>query len=165
MQDGKREQVNESNVIELANYQGKSGLEEFRQQARREELARIVGKLGAMFRDLHNEVVIDRERALAMISEYSGILESICGEINEIRDYDLGGKLNSLAEKLERGLSFLCGYLTVVGVSCEGSENTWVLDRAEIRSAVYRTWQTARLVGEALKDPREVSEIGLSEAA
>src|SRR5690606_38483189 len=100
---------------------------EERQRAQRKELYGIATSVREMFRTLSDELVLDRERSLALIAEYTGILTDYSSQVNRIRESRLGQGLDSLVEKLEQGLEFLIGFFT----AHEPTRAMWHLDRTE----------------------------------
>jgi hypothetical protein len=75
-----------------------------------------------MLDKLDCELKVDRERAVSLLAEYSGLLEIAVEDISRIREIDerFGGsgrqlpRVAKLSEKLEKGLAYLLGIFSVV---------------------------------------------------
>lgn len=111
-----------------------------RQRMKRQELRDIASSLRQMFRDLSNELVLDRERSLALVAEYGGMLTDLAGRINHLREGKLGYGLDVMAEKLEQGVSYLIGFFA----AHQPCRSTWRMDRTEIRGNLQKVWPIVR---------------------
>ena len=111
-----------------------------------------------MFRALSNELVLDRERSLALIAEYTGILNDLSSRVNMVREGSLGQGLDPLAAKLEQGIEFLIGFFMVH----EPTRETWCLDRTEIKANLQKVWPTVRQIEDRFSRrselPTDISE-------
>jgi hypothetical protein len=75
-----------------------------------------------MLDKLDCELKVDRERAVSLLAEYSGLLEIAVEDISRIREIDerFGGsgrrlpRVAKLSENLEKGLAYLLGIFSVV---------------------------------------------------
>ena len=93
-----------------------------RTSEQRERLAELAQKLSVMLDKLDCELKVDRERAVSLLAEYSGLLEIAVEDISRIREIDerFGGsarrlpRVAKLSEKLEKGLAYLLGIFSVV---------------------------------------------------
>lgn len=129
-----------------------------RKCAQREELHGIATKLDGMFQSLSNELLLDRERALALMAEYTGLFDDLVSQINAIRDGGIGKGLEELAERLEQGLQFLIGCFT----AHQPTRKTWRLDRTEIKGNIQKVWPTLSEINFWFSS-RETKSIDISE--
>lgn len=96
---------------------------EHRTKEQRERLLKRALEVAEMLDRLDGQLRVDREQAVSMLAEYSGLLELVVEDIRQIRDMDegFGGsaggqpKLAGLALQLERGISYLLGIFSVIG--------------------------------------------------
>ena len=117
-----------------------------RQRAGRKELRDIASSLRQMFRDLSNELVLDRERSLALVAEYRGILTDYAGRISRIREGKLGYGTDVMAEKLEKGVHYLIGFFA----AHQPCRSSWRLDRTEIKGNLQKVWPIVRQIEERI---------------
>lgn len=127
-----------------------------RAREQQERLAKVAQDLAEMLDTLDVALKGDRERAMPLVAEYCGLLEAAMEDIGCIREIDetFGGRdrwiprVASLAEKLEKGLSYLQGMFSVVSSGDDLSAFSWKL--------VERDVQTVLGISQAI-----VGEIGL----
>ena len=87
------------------------------------------------------ELKVDRERAIAMLAECTGLLEIAVEDIGRIREVDetfgKGGRrvprVAKLAEKLEKGLAYLLGIFSVVTAGENLSPYNWKLVERDVQ--------------------------------
>ncbi len=95
---------------------------ELRNQEQRERLVRRAKEVAEMLDRLDGLLSVDRERAVSMLAEQTGLLELVVEDIRSIRDIDESfGSLSRRqpeiarqAVKLERGVAYLLGIFSVV---------------------------------------------------
>ncbi len=141
MQQHKQQNEDDFDTVNLFENVSRLACHELR-TAKRQELRVIASQLREMFRTLSNELVLDRERSLALIAEYTGILTDFSSQINAVREGRLGQGLDPLAKTLEQGVEFLIGFFTVH----EPVRETWCLDRTEIKGNLNKVWPTVRKI-------------------
>jgi len=109
-------------VVDLFDNRAAKRASAFRTVEQRERLAEVAQKLSVMLDKLDCELKVDRERAVSLLAEYSGLLEIAVEDISRIREIDerFGGsgrrlpRIAKLSEKLEKGLAYLLGIFSVV---------------------------------------------------
>jgi hypothetical protein len=127
----------------------------------RDQLAELAQKLSGMLDRLDVELKVDRERAIALLAEYSGLLEIAVEDISRIREIDENfgghgrqvGRVATLSLKLEKGLAYLLGIFSVISSGDNLSPYNWKL--------VERDVQMVLGVSRAIEDellPRELKE-------
>jgi hypothetical protein len=87
------------------------------------------------------ELKVDRERAIALLCEYSGFLEIAVEDISRIREIDENfggrgrqvGRVATLALKLEKGLAYLLGIFSVVSSGDNLSPYNWKLVERDVQ--------------------------------
>lgn len=122
-----------------------------RTREQRERLSRLAKEVAEMLDALDGALKVDRERAISLIAEYCGLLEVVVEDLACIRDIDetFGGRgrmvprIASLAEKLERGLSYLLGMFSVASSGENLSPLNWKL----IERDVQKVLGTAQSIG------------------
>lgn len=100
-------------VVDLFSKDGPSLTAEWRGVEQRERLGKLADTLATLLDRLDIELKVDRERAIAMLAECTGLLEIAVQDIGRIREvdetFDKGGRrmprIATLAEKLEKGLA------------------------------------------------------------
>ena len=109
-------------VVDLFENQVPKRASAFRTSEQRERLVELAQRLSEMLDKLDCELKIDRERAVSLLAEYSGLLEIAVEDISRIREIDerFGGsgrrlpRVAKLSENLEKGLAYLLGIFSVV---------------------------------------------------
>jgi hypothetical protein len=112
-----------------------------RTSEQRERLAELAQKLSVMLDKLDCELKVDRERAVSLLAEYSGLLEIAIEDISRIREVDekFGGKgrrtprVATLTEKLEKGLAYLLGMFSVVSAGEDLPPYNWKLLERDVQ--------------------------------
>jgi hypothetical protein len=112
-----------------------------RTSEQRERIAELAQKLSEMLDKLDVELKVDRERAVALLAEYSGLLEIAVEDISRIREIDetFGAKgrqtprVAALAAKLEKGLAYLLGIFSVVSTGENLSPYNWKLVERDVQ--------------------------------
>lgn len=128
-------------VVDLFENQAPQGTARLRAGAQRETLAALAAKLTDMLDKLDCELKVDRERAVSLLAEYSGLLEIAVEDISRIREIDdkFGGnarrtpRVAKLAEKLEKGLAYLLGIFSVVSSGDNLSPYSWKLVERDVQ--------------------------------
>src|SRR3989304_4441671 len=123
----------------------------------RERRAGLAARLADMLDQLDVELKVDRERAVSLLAEYTGLLELTVEDISRIRDIDekFGGhgrkvpRLAKLAEDLEKGLAYLLGIFSVVAVGDSLSPYNWKL----VERDVQKVLGVSRAIGDELAPP------------
>ena len=131
-----------------------------RRQEKLYELRDLSLVLREMFRDLSHELLMDREKALALVAEYRGMFDEMTTQLNQIRGGELGDGLDCLADKLEQGLNYLVSVFTAFEPS---PPRAWPLDRTTLKVTVQGVWPTVRTLIKRL--PTRQEEIVLPKAA
>lgn len=109
-------------VINLFESKVAGNASELRTTEQRERLLRRAREVVEMLDRVDGQLSVDRERAVAMLAEYTGLLELVVEDIRSIRDIDESFGAGSprrphiarLALALERGLAYLVGIFSVV---------------------------------------------------
>ena len=117
---------------------------ELRTQQQRERLVERAKEVAEMLDRLDGLLRVDREQAVTMLTEYSGLLELVVEDIRSIRDIDedFGGRsprqmvFANQALKLERGISFLLGIFSVVNSSEELPVYNWKLVNRDVQEVL-----------------------------
>jgi hypothetical protein len=114
------------------------------------QLAQMLDKLDAVLR-------VDREQAISLLAEYSGLLELAVEDVSRVRDIDesFGGKgrrvprVAKLAEKLEKGMAYLVGIFSVAGSGENLSTYNWKLIQRDVQEVLG----IAQMIGGELAPP------------
>lgn len=117
---------------------------ELRTQAQRERLVERAKEVAEMLDRLDGLLRVDREQAISLLTEYSGLLELIVEDIRSIRDIDeeFGGRtprelvIANQALKLERGLAYLLGIFSVVSSGEELPVYNWKLVHRDVQEVL-----------------------------
>ncbi len=117
---------------------------ELRTQAQRERLVERAKEVAEMLDRLDGLLRVDREQAISLLTEYSGLLELVVEDIRSIRDIDeeFGGRtprqlmFASQALKLERGLAYLLGIFSVVSSGEEMPVYNWKLVHRDVQEVL-----------------------------
>lgn len=104
---------------------------------------------------------VDRERAISLLAEYSGLLEIAVQDISRIgkstEDLVLPGvallRIAALAENLEKGLAYLLGIFSVVSSGDNLSPYNWKLVERDVQMVLG----IARAIGDEVR-PQELKE-------
>ena len=151
------------NVVDLFKSDAPQKEAALRACGQRERLGVIACELAAMLDRLDIELKVDRETALSMLAEYTGLIEIAVMDLGRIRELDdkFGGqgrrvpRIAKLAEKLEKELAYLLGVFSVASSGEPLSPFSWKL--------IERDVQTVLGVSRAIED--EVSIPPFREAA
>ena len=112
-----------------------------RTDEQRDRLAELAQKMSTMLDKLDVVLKVDRERAIGLLAEYSGLLELAFEDISRIRDIDegFGGRgrkrprIATLASNLEKGLVYLLGMFSVVIAGETLSPYNWKLVERDVQ--------------------------------
>ena len=132
---------------------------ELRTQAQRDRLVERAKEVAEMLDRLDGLLRVDREQAISLLTEYSGLLELVVEDIRSIRDIDedFGGRtprqlvFAGHALKLERGLAYLLGIFSVVSSGEEMPVYNWKL--------VHRDVQEVLGISQSLRDTESRPEL------
>lgn len=130
-----------------------------RLQEQTERLTMRAKEVAGMLDRLDGQLSVDREQAVAMLAEYTGLLELVLEDIRIIRDIDetFGGNsrrrspLAQLSLQLERGLAYLLGIFSVVTSGEELPVYNWTLVQRDVQEVL----DTSRLVLERAESEDE----------
>lgn len=154
-------QTNNQECVNIFQKEKMTQSDQHRIQAQKEQTVGHAQEVAAMLGEVDAELSVDRERAAAMLAEYSGLLELVLEDIRQIRDIDesFGGgrrnsKLASLALKFERGIAYLVGMFSVVSSGEELPDYNWRLVQRDVQEVA----ETANRITEEFSD----SEIKLA---
>lgn len=114
---------------------------ELRTREQQERLSKLAKELAEMLDTLDVVLKTDRERAVPLLAEYCGLLEVAVQDIACIREIDekFGGRgrrippVAGLAEKLEKGLSYLLGMFSVASSGENLSPFNWKLIERDVQ--------------------------------
>jgi hypothetical protein len=128
-------------VINLFENQAPKRASAFRASEQRERLADLARRLSEMLDKLDCELKVDRERAVSLLAEYSGLLEIAVEDISRIREIDekFGGdarripRVAKLSENLEKGLAYLLGIFSVVSSAETLPAYNWKLVERDVQ--------------------------------
>jgi len=132
-----------------------------RTNEQRERLAELAQKLSTMLYKLDVVLKVDRERAIALLAEYSGLLEIAVEDISRIREVDerFGAtgrqtpRIAALAANLEKGLAYLLGIFSVVSSDDNLSPYNWKLVERDVQMVLG----ISRAIGDEVT-PQELKE-------
>lgn len=136
-----RERKPKGEVIDLFENQAPKRASGLRKDEQRERLADLARRLSEMLDKLDAVLKVDRERAVALLAEYSGLLEVAVEDISCIREIDetFGGRgrrvprIAALSEKLEKGLAYLVGMFSVVSSGERLPAYSWKLIERDVQ--------------------------------
>jgi hypothetical protein len=128
-----------------------------RRSRQRELLAELARQLSEMLDKLDAVLRVDREAAISLLAEYSGLLEMALEDVSRIRDIDetFGGKgrriprIAKLAEKLEKGTAYLVGIFSVAGSGENLSAYNWKLIQRDVQDVLG----ISQMIGDELSPP------------
>jgi len=128
-------------VVNLFNAKLASEAGGLRGQEQRQRLLGRAAEVATMLDRLDGQLTVDRERAIAMLAEYTGLLELVVEDIRLIRDIDenFGGSakrpslLARLALQLEQGIAYLLGMFSVVSSGEELPVYNWRLVERDVQ--------------------------------
>jgi hypothetical protein len=131
-------------VVNLFENQAPKRGSAFRASEQRERLADLARRLSEMLDKLDCELKVDRERAVSLLAEYSGLLEIAVEDISRIREIDerFGGserrlpRIAKLSEKLEKGLAYLLGIFSVVSSGEDLPAYNWKLVERDVQTVL-----------------------------
>ena len=115
-----------------------------RLQEQTERLSERAKEVAEMLDRLDGQLSVDREQAVAMLAEYTGLLELVLEDIRVIRDIDesFGGcsrrrsPIAQLSLQLERGLAYLLGIFSVVSSGEELPVYNWTLVQRDVQEVL-----------------------------
>lgn len=107
-------------------------------------LAMRAKEVAVMLDRLDGQLSVDREQAVAMLAEYTGLLELVLEDIRVVRDIDetFGGSsrrrspLAQLSLQLERGLAYLLGIFSVVTSGEKLPDYNWTLVQRDVQEVL-----------------------------
>lgn len=128
-------------VVNLFEDRGPTRASSLRTDEQRGRLAELAQKLSTMLDKLDVVLKVDRERAIALLAEYSGLLEIAVEDISRVREIDerFGAtgrrtpRIAALAENLEKGLAYLLGIFSVVSSGDNLSPYNWKLVERDVQ--------------------------------
>jgi hypothetical protein len=131
-------------VVNLFDNETPRRAQAFRRDEQRELLADLARKLSAMLDKLDCELKVDRERAVSLLAEYSGLLEIAVEDISRIREIDerFGGsarrlpRIAKLSENLEKGLAYLLGIFSVISAGEDLPAYNWKLVERDVQTVL-----------------------------
>ena len=131
-------------VIDLFRSRAPRGASTLRKRSQRQMLAELSQKLANMLDSLDAVLKVDRERAVSLLAEYSGLLEIAVENISRIRDIDesFGSKgrrmpkIALLADKLEKGVAYLVGICSAAGCGENLSPYNFKLIERDVQSVL-----------------------------
>lgn len=149
--------VPQCDVVDLFGKQAPSEAAALRAVEQRERLGKLAGDLTAMLDRLDIELKVDRERAIAMLAECTGLLEIAVEDIGRIRELEEPGddgrrrvpRVAKLAEKLEKGLAYLLGICSVASSGENLLPYNWKLVERDVQMVLG----ISRTIGEELNPP------------
>ena len=117
---------------------------ELRTREQRGRLTQRAREVAEMLDRLDGQLSVDRERAVAMLAEYTGLLELVVEDIRCIRDIDesFGAgqrrrpQIARLALQLERGVAYLVGIFSVVSSGEVLPVYNWKLVHRDVREVL-----------------------------
>ncbi|MCA9233368.1 MAG: hypothetical protein KDA57_22175 [Planctomycetales bacterium] len=123
-------------------------------QEQQERLLKRALEVAEMLDQLDGQLSVDRERAVAMLAEYSGLLGLVVEDIRAIRDMDesFGGrqggqpKLAGLALQFERGIAYLLGVFSVVSSGEVLPVYNWKLVHRDVQEVLGTSQDLIRLL-------------------
>jgi hypothetical protein len=147
-----------ANVVDLFEEQAPMHGAQLRAREQQERLAKLAQKLTEMLDTLDIALKVDRERAVSLLAEYSGLLEVAVEEIGCIREIDeqFGGRgrrllrVAGLAEKLEKGLAYLLGMFSVVSSGENLSPFNWKLVERDVQMVLG----ISQAIGDEISRPK-----------
>ena len=128
-------------VVDLFRKESVGQADALRTFEQRERLGKLAETLSMLLDRLDIELKVDRERAIAMLAECTGLLDIAVQDISRIREVDetfgIGGRrvprVAKLAEKLEKGLAYLLGIFSVVTAGENLSPYNWKLVERDVQ--------------------------------
>lgn len=143
----------ERHPFDLFNQRFAGCADELRLQEQRERMIERAKEVAEMLDRLDGELSVDRERAISMLTECTGLLELVLDDIRCIRDIDesFGAgrgrqpKIAALSLKLERGIAYLLGMFSVVSSGEELPVYNWKLIRRDIQDVLGTSQRIAEL--------------------
>ncbi|MEX2309832.1 MAG: hypothetical protein WD738_19835 [Pirellulales bacterium] len=153
----------QGNVVDLFENDTPKQTAALRASEQRDRLAGLAARLADMLDQLDVELKVDRERAVSLLAEYTGLLEMTVEDISRIRDIDekFGGhgrrvpRVAKLAENLEKGLAYLLGIFSVASSGENLSPFNWQLIERDVQAVLG--------ISRAISD--ELAPAALKEAA
>ncbi len=110
------------------------------QVRQRELLARRAREIERLLDSIDVELKVDRESAIVLLSEATGLLEMAVEDIAIIREMDNtfgGGRRKAkLAERLEKGVAYMLGIFSVASSGENLSEYNWKLIERDVQEVL-----------------------------
>ena len=129
------------------------GTSQFRTEEQQQRLLLRSREVADMLDRLDGQLNVDRERAVALLAEYNGLLETVVEDIRCIRDIDedFGGgqgaaQVAGLARLLERGIAYLLGIFSVVGSGEVLPVYNWKLVHGDVQQVLGTSQDLIRLL-------------------
>jgi hypothetical protein len=121
-----------------------TNVDALRVQEQRERLIERATEVAEMLDRLEGQLTVDRERAISMLIECTGLLELVLDDIRCIRDIDesFGAgrertpKIARQALKFERGIAYLLGIFSVVTSGEDLPAYNWKLVSRDIHEVL-----------------------------
>lgn len=148
-------------VIDLFDNEMARCAAELRQREQRNRLLLRAKEVAEMLDRLDGQLSVDREQAVAMLAEYSGLLDLVVEDIRAIRDIDerFGAadrrtpKIAHLALQLERGIAYLQGIFSVVSSGEVLPVYNWKLVHRDVQEVLGTSLE---IIG--LEEPVELAQ-------
>ncbi|QDU57525.1 hypothetical protein [Aeoliella mucimassa] len=140
-------------VVDLFDSEMAQYAAELRREEQRSRLMRRAEEVAEMLDRLDGKLSVDREQAVAMLAEYSGLLDLVVEDIRSIRDIDetFGAesrrmpKIARLALQLERGIAYLQGIFSVVSSGEVLPVYNWKLVHRDVQEVLGTSLELIRL--------------------
>ena len=144
-------------IVDLFEKQAPPETAALRAAEQRERLTKLARDLAEMLDRLDVELKVDRERAIAMLAECTGLLECAVEDVGRIREIDerFGGdarripRVAKLSERLEKGLAYLLGIFSVASSGENLSPYNWKLVERDVQMVLG----IARAIDDELAPP------------
>lgn len=141
-------------VVDLFRKESAGQTAALRAVGQQERLGKLAATLATLLDRLDIELKVDRERAIAMMAECTGLLEIAVQDIGRIREVDetfgRGGRrvprVAKLAEQFEKGLAYLLGIFSVVTAGEDLSPYNWNLVERDVQTVLG----VSRAIGDEL---------------
>jgi hypothetical protein len=136
-----RSREGKGKIVDLFGKQAPAESAGLRAAVQRERLTKLARDLAEMLDRLDVELKVDRESAVTMLAECTGLMERAVEDIGRIREIDerFGGdvrrvpRVAKLAERLEKGLAYLLGIFSVASSGENLSPYNWKLVERDVQ--------------------------------